>query len=216
MKSFKSFLIEFPMVMDFIEPEDQNPDYKNSFLTKRIDQLVTNYGGILRRLKPKKIGTHEAGDQNYTFYHSQSTHRDPFSDPVTIHDLFTVNNSGMIIGVGRGNTIGKKDKKHSIKMDMAAIHPQHRGRKLYASMLANFVNGTGNTVFSDEIQTPASKKTWEYLANNSEALGLDFRAHPRINGRIMAGKTMTQSHPGMWQGQPDMNAKDIILSIRKK
>jgi hypothetical protein len=215
-KSFKSFLVEFPMVMDFLEPEDQNPDYRRSFLTKPIDQLVTTEGGVFRRMKPKKIGTHEVDGKKYTFYHDQKTSRDPFSGPTTTHHMFTVDDRGTVIGVGRGNTIGKTDKTHAIGMDMAAIHPEHRGRKLYASMLANFVNKTGHTLFSDETQTLGSKKTWQHLADNSESLGLDFRAHPRVNGKILAGKTMTQSHPGMWQGQPDMNSKDIILSIRRK
>jgi hypothetical protein len=220
MKSFKQYIIESPIEYEI---EDETPSSTNRpIIGKNVKKFAMMDSGVLKIVKPKKIGSIQTEGGDYTFHHHTYMSSDPFSK-VRNHHIYISDKSGTIVGLLKGRTIAKEadSKSEHIQIDMSAIDKPHRGRGLYGEAIKAFIGKTPHVVYSDVAQTPAAKKTWMSLAASAEEQGHDLRVHPFMgkspNSGIPWNKPLDQR---FWEGgetpQGFVKPENILFSIRKK
>lgn len=223
MKSFRSFILESPMMIDL--PTEMGGDMSKSNIGKPITGIIHRLGQVPRLLKPKSKG--KIGE--YTFHHATIQDRPIFGEPQTHHYMFLAKD-GNVVGSIKGERIrvetdDEGKKVEHIGISTAVIDPAHRGQDLYAKMLKHFVEKTPHVLYSDIAQSKGSAKSWSGIAKSSDSEGIDFRVHPLLHqSDNIVGTGISKSgelDPRYWIGTPlpsggYLPAEKMRFSIRRK
>ncbi len=193
MKSFKQYIIESPIEYEI---EDETPSSTNRpIIGKNVKKFAMMDSGVLKIVRPKKVGSVKTEGGDYTFHHHTYMSSDPFSK-VRNHHIYISDKSGTIVGLLKGRTIAKEadSKSEYIQIDMSAIDKPHRGRGLYGEAIKSFIGKTG--FWENENETYPDLPEYDSSAIGGQNLrGLKVRHHrmPSVNfmANLYAGESVT-------------------------